>query len=171
VVNGERIEVNQHVYNLSQMPKIKSDVRRVIAPLESEGFDVFEARDGDRLAARVTREEVSDFEPTDDEPDFIFDSENDALIEVIRPSFQLGNKWAVSDGRSNFYVDMQDDVLVGLVQKGEVSFRKGDVLRVRLRTRSWCDDNTLKSRNTVAKVLEIIPAKKPMQSALFDRPS
>jgi len=65
VNSGERIEVNSNVYNMYQNARIRGAAKRMVAPLESEGFEVFEARDRGVVAVSVTREEVEYFEPTD----------------------------------------------------------------------------------------------------------
>jgi hypothetical protein len=162
------VEVNQHIYNLSKDPKIRSDVRRIVSPLVSDGFDIFEARDGDNVVTRVTHDEVSNFDPWDDEPNLLLDNETEAILEVIKPSFQLGNKWTVTDGRSNFYVEMNDEAFIARVQNRDLAFKRGDTLKVRLATRTWREDDALKSRHTVVKVLEFLPSKPPVQSRLFD---
>ena len=167
VVNGEHIEVIQQVYNLYSDPAVRSDSRRMIAPLESDGFDLFEARDKGQVAVRVSREEAEYFAPGEGAlEDLLFNGESEALLEVVKPSFESGLKWTVSDGRSRFFVDVKDDAFLAKVQAREVSFTKGDMLKVRLLTRNWRDDGNLRSQNTVLKVLKVLHARPSTQGKL-----
>lgn len=168
VINGsQHVEVNQNVFNLYRDPAIRSDSRRIIAPLESDGFDLFEAREGDKVAVRVSREEAEYFVPGDGAPeDLLFNGESEALLEVIKPSFEPALKWTVSDGRTRFSVDIRDDAFLEQVQSRRLAFAKGDVLKVRLLTRNWRDNGSLKSQNTILKVLDILRATNPKQSKL-----
>jgi hypothetical protein len=138
----------------------------MVAPLETEGFEVFEARDGDAVAVRVSREETEYFALGEEAEDLLFNSESEALLEIVKPSFQSGLKWTVSDGRARFFVNIKDDAFLHRIQEREISFTKGDVLKVRLVTRNWRDQGSLKSRNTVIKVLEVLRASNPIQRKL-----
>jgi hypothetical protein len=93
--NAGHVEVIQQVYNLYSDPAVRSDSRRMIAPLESDGFDLFEARDEGQVAVRVSREEAEYFAPGEGAPeDLLFNGESEALLEVVKPSFV----WAKMDG-------------------------------------------------------------------------
>jgi hypothetical protein len=166
-IGGENKIVNVNVYNLSQSSLIKADVRGIIAPLRSEGFDVFEAHDGDRVATRIKSDELREFDPSDDEPDILYSGESEALLEVVKPSFRASNKWNVSDGRSQFFVDFEDESFIAQVQAGKIGFKKGDVLKVRLLTRNWRENGSLRTLNTVVKVLDILHANIPNQTPLL----
>jgi hypothetical protein len=166
-IGGENKVVNVNVFNLSQSTLIRADVRGIIAPLRSDGFDVFEAHDGDRVATRIKSDEVRDFDPSDDEPDILYSGENEALLELIKPSFRAGNKWTVSDGRSQFFVDFEDESFIADVQAGKIAFKKGDVLKVRLLTRNWRENGSLRTLNTVVKVLDILHSNVPDQTPLL----
>jgi hypothetical protein len=131
--------------------------------LENEGFDTFEARERGQIAVRVSREEVEYFIPEEGAEDLLFNGENEALIEVIKPSFESTLKWKVSDGRSRFAVDVKDDPFLARIQNREISFAKGDVLKVRMHTRNWRDDGVIESQNTVMKVLDVLHATNPTQ--------
>ena len=169
VINGERVEIHQLVYNLGTIPAVRSAARRVIAPLEKEGFDVFEARDENGVVAtRVTQDEVECFAPDPDAPDVLFNGESEALLEVIKPSFKLGQKWYVSRWQIEFLYRSRRRGLYRQVQAGEISFTEGDVLKVRLQTRNWRDADGLKSKHTVLKVLALLPARAPVQTRLWD---
>jgi hypothetical protein len=166
VSNSEQIEVTQNVYNLYRDPAVRGDARRMVAPLETEGIDVFEARDGNELAVRILSDESKYFVPSETTEDLLFNGESEALLEVISPSFESGLKWRVSDGRSRFVVDVQDETFIERIQAREVSFTKGDVLKVRLLTRNWRERGSLKSQNTIIKVLDILRAQPPTQTKL-----
>ena len=63
-------------------------------------------------------------------------------------------------------MDVKDDAFLAKVQAREVSFTKGDMLKVRLLTRNWRDDGNLRSQNTVLKVLKVLHARPSTQGKL-----
>jgi hypothetical protein len=107
-----------------QNARIRGAAKRMVAPLESEGFEVFEARDRGVVAVSVAREEVEYFEPTDIS-DVLLNNESEALVEIVKPSFARGYKWTVRDSRGNFFIDVEDEPFLNQVQEGKNLLYKG----------------------------------------------
>jgi hypothetical protein len=137
---------------------VRGAVHRMIAPLEKEGFDVFEARDHGQVAVSVNQEEAKFFEPTD-AVDLLQNNESETIVEVVKPSLVRGYKWTVRDARGNFFVDVEDAAFLSQIEAGNVSFTKGDLLRIKLWIETSRDEvGGLHSRYSITKVVEHIHA-------------
>jgi hypothetical protein len=63
---------------------------------------------------------------------------------------------------------MKDEEFSKRLKSREVSFAKGDILRMRLRSRSYVTGEGLRTETEIVKVLEIID--QPKSRALLDHP-
>lgn len=57
---------------------------------------------------------------------------------------------------------MEDDNFVRRLEHRDLSFAKGDILRMRLRSRTYVTDGTLRTENKVLEVLEVLSQPKPL---------
>lgn len=75
-------------------------------------------------------------------------------IHLIRLSFKKGNKWTVDDGNSQYSVIVEDEDYLLKIEKNEIDFSKGDLLKVRIRYIQYLTESGLKKEYFIEKVLE-----------------
>lgn len=86
----------------------------------------------------------------------IHQSDHVAVFQVVRASFKERYKWTLSDGERNFNVAVHDDEFVRKVEGGQLSFRRGDGLKVHVETVSRKTDKGIDTEYKILKVLEVI---------------
>jgi hypothetical protein len=100
---------------------------------------------------QVNKDEVQYFEaPTEHEGETV--DVIDTRLIIVAPSFQEGNKWRVSDGSRNIFVNVEDPNFIRAVQTGAEAFSKGGLLHVQLQTRQWLEGTALKAEYSILKV-------------------
>lgn len=175
--DNNRVVVSPAVYHLASDPNVRKAAHDVVRPLHSEGVDTFEVRDNKRVVESVTREDLPAFElpPPDGARDIDdVDPERVLALEVIKPSFQEDLTWVFSDGSGGrIGALMLDRGFLQRVLNGLRTFAKGDVLKVRLRSRAYMTAEGLRTEHAVVDVIEEI--NQPRQDALlpvprFERP-
>ena len=80
------------------------------------------------------------------------------IVQVVGPVFKKRNRWRLTYGTGAFFAAVEDGDFLSRVLKNEVSFRAGDVLRVRMRRMQRLEGETLHTDHIVLKVLEHRPA-------------
>lgn len=170
--DNNSVVVSPVVYQLASDAGVRKAASDVVRPLHSEGVDTFEVRDNRRVIESITREDLPAFDVAAtigerDIPDV--DPERVTALEVIKPSFQEDLTWVFSDGSGGRYgALMQDRRFLRRVQSGERTFAKGDVLRVRLRSRAYMTADGLRTEHTVVEVIEELD--QPRQFVLLPTP-
>ena len=144
--------VDPRVWELFKNPRARKAIERMLLPLLERGFDLFKIKDMNGIETlRVTEKEAPYFEaPAQHENETV--SEVDTRVVIVSPSFNLGNKWRVTDGARTLYVAIRDQAFEQAVQQGTEAFRKGDTLYVRLLTTQWTEEGRLVAEHAIAKV-------------------
>lgn len=169
---GDVIEVRREVYALSEHPDARQAVEDMVKPLDRAGIDSFEVRSADRPRVLIaTKSDAHVFRaPLDGgevNGEILADSEIITVLAVVRPHFEKGHRWGLHDGQSTRGYDMRDDVFLEKVAKRDITFGKGDALRVRLRSRTWRDPaKGIQSGAAVMEVLAVLPAPRQMSLPL-----
>jgi hypothetical protein len=170
--NNNTVEVKPEVFALANDVTIRRAIADVVKPLYVTGIDTFEIRDGNRVIHSFGREDLPAFDVPKIEDDELedLDSERIAAYEVIKPSFEDSLTWVFSDGSGGkINAIMKDKDFAERVERGERAFAKGDVLKVRMRTRTYFSgDDGLRTDHEVLEVLEEF--MNPRQAALLPRP-
>jgi hypothetical protein len=169
-INIEYIEVSPEVAKLYNDAGVREAAREVVKPVERPGIDVFETRESSSgpVIERVTKQDVAAFagvvEPVRAR---VTSSEFEAVLQIVKPSFDERLKWTFSDGEKNFFADIEDEVFFGEVQRRERSFAKGDLLRVTLYVESFInEDGQISNVRVVRRVIEQI--QPPRQIPLLE---
>jgi hypothetical protein len=107
---------------------------------------------------------------TDEIPDpigsLLHEEERTAFLTIVKLSFNERYKWRFTDGNAMFEADIDDNDFFDRVQRREVHFASGDVLKVKLFLRtSRNEKGKLHTDYIVREVLEVIPA--PSQTKLI----
>jgi hypothetical protein len=103
----------------------------------------------------VKEGEVDNFDlPSGTEDDELVDDIREAVVTVIKTDFGDG-RWKVNDGTATFGVAMEDEGFKDRINRGE-PFRKGDLLRSRIRTIQSTKDGQLQNEHRLIEVIEHI---------------
>jgi hypothetical protein len=164
--------IDNEVAKLADSPRVRDGIRRMLEPLERDGIDKFEVRDDQRVVERIERQEVPYFTAAAaDEPPMeqaLLDSTSEAILLVIRPSFEKQYAWTVSAGDAPFAAWMLDDEFHAKVQADEFAFAAGDALRVRMRVvQRRGPSGRLIIERSIVEVVDVIPAPRPRQLNLL----
>ena len=93
--------------------------------------------------------------PVGDTERVLADSVRTVGLRPLKPSFEAGYKWWVSDGTSKFWVDMHDLAFLQRVETSSETFSAGDILRCRVRDRQVQDaEGVLRMEHYVLQVIE-----------------
>ncbi len=156
---GQVLIVPHRVARVVEDPPLRQELEATLEPLNREGIDVFEIRDGDNAIEAIEANEVEYFEAPDEGPDAeaveaIPETTGVYAFEIVKMPFRHGLKWRLEAPGMNVSVEMRDSDFLKRMDAGE-SFRLGDTLVVRLRTRTFqAPGKPIKATHTVDKVLK-----------------
>lgn len=163
-IQNAHIEVRPEVAKLYQDSTVRKAALGVVKPLDKEGIDRFDVKEQEQVVESVTKDELPYFVMDAEQEDSLIDEERTAVFEIVKLSFDERYKWTFSDGSGNFNADVEDDEFFQKVQGRQISFAKGDILKVRIHTQTLRTEKGLKTTHKIVKVLEIIPG--PIQLSL-----
>jgi hypothetical protein len=166
----QHFDVRPEVIQLYNDEEIKKAIQGVIKPLERGDIDTFEVREGKETVEIIRLDDLPWFHALSEIPEdeLIVDGERDAALTVIKPSFDNDLKWYFSDGENRFSATMEDRDFLKRLEKREIRFGQGDILIVRLYSRSLRTSKGLKTEHKVRKVLKVEPP--PTQASLLPIP-
>jgi hypothetical protein len=171
IVSGENnhVVVTRDAFRVSADHKARSALEGATKPLTRTGMDRLEVRSGKEVIENISREEagfmVTPSGPALERP--LSDTEWDSVVEIVKPSFDEGLTWTVSDGARRFGARMSDDRFLDEIRSG-LPFAKGDMLRVHLSAKQRRTAGGLKADISIVRVFERIAA--PRQTDIFELP-
>lgn len=165
-----RIEVRPQVIKLYNDESVRQAALDVVKPLEKEGIDTFEVREGGKVLEVITREELPAFKAVaeSETEEVLLQGDRIAILQVLKPSFDTDLRWFVSEGDARFGADMKDKAFLVKLDKKEVTFGKGDALKVKLASKTIRSLKGIKTENEILEVLEIYPSPRASAQAKFD---
>lgn len=169
--DGETIEVPDATLRLYRSIRIRKRVREVLEPLARPGIEgvAFQRDLTEEVSMEIGADDLDAFEPPDVVPVPLVDQGTEMAVAIAAVSFTEGNKWRLSDGDRTFFATIADDRFIERVLLGEESFRNGDLLRCNMRIQQTrTDDGVLHTDYTVTRVIEHIPAHRPVQMEIYD---
>lgn len=150
--------------NLMQDDRTRVAIEKLVRPLSTEGISKILVRDGETVVEEITDTDLSSFAAPpigaiDNPVEPELTSTRIAAFEVVKLWLKEGDhrKWILSDGSNHYSVTIEDTEFLANVQRGEVRFGSGDVLKVRLRSETARERSGLRTEHFVEKVLEVIP--------------
>lgn len=169
VVNNV-VVVSQDVVNLYNDPGVRAAARKVVAPLEREGIDVFQVKgDNNQVIEQIEKSDLPAFSEEVAERR-VTASDLETVLQIVKPSFDERLKWMFSDGNANFHADIEDEEFFAEVQSRVRRFGKGDLLRVVMHVESFISETgQITNRRTIRHVIEHV--EPPRQISLLDRQS
>lgn len=167
--DGEIIETTKGTIKVLLNVDCRVSLEEVMKPLQEDGIESVELRNPDDAGDKeplvhIPKRDVEVFKapPAEDTDEPPIERETESLVSIVSINFQNG-KWRFSDGSAVFWASMEDEVFNRKVEKGEISFTNGDMLRVRFRIRQFVKDGKLASEYMVIKVLEQRKAPKQIK--------
>jgi hypothetical protein len=131
-VDGNMMVVNGNVYHGCIINNVGSDAAKLEAPVR-KGARQLELVRGRKKIGTYTPDDVAQFrsiKPTE-RP---IESEIEAIVEVVAPVLQGEGMWRFKYGRMPLTAKLLDEEFRQRVSNKEESFRRGDLLRARLKT-------------------------------------
>lgn len=146
--------VPNEVLRLYQRPNIQRNARRFVEPLSREGVESVEVRVANETSLRLEAGDIGAFPEPEEVP--LVDHEMQMYVAIAAVAFVEGNKWRFSSGDDTFYAAVEDQRFLEDIEQGK-AFRKGDVLRCRMRLIQTQRNGNLHTERRVVEVMEHIP--------------
>lgn len=160
--DGEKINVPEEVLKLLNTPSVRRAVKKVVAPLESEGVEGLEIRDPKRrgkTVEKISREDAPYYAEIPDHGE-ISENEIELLLQPVTVHLEGGSQWTFRRGPGEILkAKIADKEFARKMKTGEISFRRGDVIRARVRERQWEQGGELKTKYEIIEVLECREAR------------
>ena len=110
--------------------------------------------------------EVPYFRAPEIEDEQIEEHESIATFSITSLSFKEDNKWRLSDGTNTFYVTITDSEFLRQVDENLKSFSKGDLLRVKLNTKTWRTTEGIRTEYEAIEIMEHITGARQLSLPL-----
>jgi hypothetical protein len=151
------VEIPSTVLTMYERVDVRRKARQVVSPLESEGIESVSFQSSGVESLAIEKEDLPAYEvaPGPEEP--LLESEQEMVVEIAAVVFTEGNKWRFSDGTHTFFAAMEDRMFLERVERGDEAFRKGDMLRCRMRIVQSRTASGLQTDYRVVRVLEHLP--------------
>lgn len=170
--DGTQIKTTAQTLKVCVDHEVRRNVEAIIRPLKKAGIDSFEFRKPNNLEDKealfsIQKDEVEYFNSPKLEtlaiPDNI--TEQELIVRIVSIVFDKNQKWRFSDGESYFWAKIDDEEFWSNVQEGNLAFRDGDQLKVRIKSIQKITTNNLTTEKIITKVIEAI--HKPTQIRLI----
>lgn len=83
-------------------------------------------------------------------------TECEKSFSIISLSFKEGSKWRLFDGNGTVKVTMLDERFKKIILDGKILFKKGDILKCKIRLTQWMTKDGLKNEIEVMSVMDHI---------------
>lgn len=153
-VDGEHLVVEQQVLDLYRNLKLRQAFEAALKPLSRDGIDSFAVMHGDTVAVSVAKDQAAYFASPVAEDELLDEAETVVTLQFVAVSFREDNKWRFTDGGAPFHAAIEDQAFLRRVQDNEVSFSKGDLLKVRMIRRQWLAGERMRTDHIIVDVLE-----------------
>ena len=150
----ERILIPDKVADLYRDVRVRKELENTIKPLERKGIERIEIKDGQNVIDYAEKEDISSFLVPEFQEETVAEDERIAMFSIVSLSFKEDNKWRLSDGTSSFYVTIHDEKFLRKVNENLIYFSKGDILKVRLVTRTWETMDGIRTEYNATEVLD-----------------
>ena len=157
---SQKIIVPNGVVNLYEAPTIRKKTEMFIAePINAGKFHKIKFMQKGKELFSIDQSEADYYRcPAEEKTDGEVRVETTDLY-IVKVSFKEGNKWDFHDGHSQLTARIEDEVFIDSVNKSDIAFSKGDILKVQLRWEKYRTETGLKKDYYIEKVLKHIKAK------------
>ena len=148
------LEVPPHVFKSYKNLNTRKGLEGVIKPLEKAGIEDLKLVHEKKVETIIEKKEVEFFKAPDVLDEQINEDVTEKSFTIHSLSFREDNKWKLSDGTNTFWVTIKDEDFLNRVNENQEIFTKGDILKVKLRTKQWQTSEGLKTEYEAEKILE-----------------
>jgi hypothetical protein len=130
--HGNVTNIYADVYSSFVINDIGADASKLEAPVKkgAKELELFRGREKIATYSQTDLAQFRAIKPTESPTK----DEADAIVEVVTPVLQGKRMWRLRHGHEYLSAKLLDDEYRQRVEAGEESFRRGDLLKVRLRT-------------------------------------
>jgi hypothetical protein len=160
--NDEIFPIHPDVFALYKDLEVRKAFEDSLAPLKKEGIHKFYSLIDNQRPLEISKEELVCFQTPQFKDEVLHEFEEVKLFSIISLSFKEDNKWRLNDGQSTVYVNILDKNFLSLVNSGKLKFAKGDMLKIRLRTRQINTSEGLKTEYEAIQILKHIPGSRQL---------
>ncbi|MEG6507040.1 hypothetical protein [Nitratidesulfovibrio sp. 1201_IL3209] len=162
----EAVEVESGVAELYGDGGVRTALDKAVDPVRREGIDSLYVASGKEKAPLVTKDEVDAFTPPEFAPVVIAQDTEPQIrfFTIVSLSFKEDNKWRLTDGSTPINVKILDKRFLDNVDKGRITFAKGDQLKIKLCVTQLQTREGLRTEYEAVEVVEHI--KTPRQLLL-----
>lgn len=153
----KHVTINKNVYNFYNDKDIKSAISKILSPLNKEGIETFEIRDGgNNVKEKIDKSDVRYFtEPTQNQSVLLNEQTVDMWLSFVNISFKDGNKWKFSDCGNEFYASIEDQEFLSDINDNCIKFSKSDMIKAKVKIiRNLTAENEIKAFYSILKILE-----------------
>jgi hypothetical protein len=171
---GEQTIVNNGTMILLNDQTVRTEMMRVVRPVERKGIDTFEVLEPEsrQVVETVTKADALSFRSmtaAELQPEQvpIHEGEADGVFQIVSPVFREDNKWKLSNGQADFWAEIRDDEFLTRVHRHEQLFGEGDLLRCRYHTATFREGAKLRSDISILRVIEVVPPDASTQAGFL----
>lgn len=157
--DNNTIIVGTDVADLYRDVGIRKDMEKVLSPLKHEGINAFKIRRHNmgtkETLKQISKEESSYFEVPEMPHDITNVSKQTIWVKILNVSFE-DLKWKLAFGDSKIHATLNDDDFKKQMDRHQVWFGKGDMLKVVLETTQYISRNEdISNQYAILKVEEV----------------
>jgi len=152
----DSIEVDEQTVKLYRDKRVRQSIYDVLKPLAKAGIDRFLVKQGKIIVDEIEKKEVAYFAVPEMPDQQLISQTRIGAFNVVGVFFDENLKWRLFDGESRINASIKDKSFLDALEKSQVSFTKGDILEVELRTTQWQSDKGLRVEHEVIRVIRQI---------------
>lgn len=155
ICDNESYETEQRVLELYRCYKLRQALEAaILKPLEKPGIQSFAIQTTVGKFFEIERGMADWFRAPAPESEDMGKTEYETNLQLVSLSFREDNKWRFSEGATTFYATIADERFLDGINKNEVSFSKGDILKAHVRKHQWLAGEELKTEYVIKEVKE-----------------
>lgn len=175
LADGEKVITDEKVLKVFLDVNCRMSIEKIVMPVKEDGIDSFELRkplypEDKEPIEKIEKDDVHAFVappsavipdealPPNDPPEY------EMTVKISAVNFEKGKKWRLTDGNNTFWASIVDESFLQKVDKGELSFTSGDMLKIKYKVKQSIKSGNLTSDYIVVQVLDL--KKRPEQIKL-----
>ena len=150
----ESITISKGTLDSYQNIKIRTSVHYLVKPLEKDGINSLEINSNKNISISVKKTEYNKFDVPKINDKELDDKVTTEYLQIENIAFEHNNKWKFSEDTNKFWASIEDKDFLEKVEKNQTQFGSTDILKVRLRKKTYYTNEGLKNDYIIEKVLE-----------------
>jgi hypothetical protein len=156
--SGESFEVREETLALFNRMTARRKAQQVVAPLGRTGVERLDFIADGEVKLSINEADLPAYDVVEADERLLSEREDETVVAIVVASFEAAYKWRLSEGDTVFTASIDDPAFRSRIDKGEESFSKGDMLRVRMRVvQTQRPDGSLHVERTILEVIEHLP--------------